>query len=230
MDYKTFFKRFGGATRTKNLAGPGAPANRRAFALPGSSELPKDFIRLCPWEAEYLFTVARRARLGIIETGRFNGGSCFVMACAAPTTPIWSIDLEPQDDERLRSLFEATGVGGNVDLIVGDSQHAKYDQIGVADLLFIDADHTYNGCLADILNWYDCLAPNGHLVFHDAYLGSWGVQDAIIDFWDDHPELEVVQSPFIGANYWTYPAGSICHFVKRGAITGPAKASAATPR
>jgi len=67
----------------------------------------------------------------------------------------------------------------------------------------------------DIVNWYDHLVPNGHLVFHDSYLGEWGVQDAIADFMDGHPELQVVQSPFIGTHYWLYPAGSMAHLIKR---------------
>ncbi len=39
---------------------------------------------------------------------------------------------------------------------------------------------------------------NGHLILHDSYLGDWGVQDAIADFMDMHPELQVIQSPFMG--------------------------------
>ena len=60
----------------------------------------------------------------------------------------------------------------------------------------------------DILNWYDHLVPNGHMLFHASYLGSHGVQDAIMDFMQNHPELEIVVSPFIGAAHWHYPAGS----------------------
>jgi predicted O-methyltransferase YrrM len=209
MDYATFFQKFGGSARTKNLQVP----NGRPFELPRESGLPKEFIRLDPWEMEYLFTVARRAKLGIVETGRFNGGSAFVMACAAPHVPIYSIDNAPQDDEQLRALFAQHGVG-NVHLIVGDS-HGKYAQIGSVDVLFIDGDHSYRGCLGDIANWYGHLAPHGHLLLHDAYCGPWGVQDAIADFMDERPELQVVTSPFIGAHHWHYPAGSIAHLIKR---------------
>jgi hypothetical protein len=60
----------------------------RAFSLPDQSGLPKNFIRLCPWEMEYLYVVARRARRGIVETGRFNGGSSFLFACAASDVPV----------------------------------------------------------------------------------------------------------------------------------------------
>ena len=229
MDYPTFFAKFGGSARSKNIItllppfiARGDPArNRRAFSLPEQSGLPKEFIRLCPWEMEYVYAVARRARRGVIETGRFNGGSCFLMACAAPDVPIHSIDIAPQNDDLLRQLFQQHDVGKNVNLIVGDSQKTKYPQIGQVDLLFVDGDHSYDGCMNDMVNWYDNLVPNGHLLVHDSYLGQWGVQDAIADFMDRHPELQVVQSPFIGAFYWHYPAGSIAHLIKR-ALVGPA--------
>jgi predicted O-methyltransferase YrrM len=225
VDYKSFFEKFGGSARTRNIATLLPPyvargevkRNLRLYSLPEQSGLPKEYIRLCPWEMEYLYAVARRARRGIIETGRYNGGSCFLMACAAPETPIYSIDIAPQNDELLRLLFEQHGVGKNVDLIVGDSQKTQYPQIGQIDLLFIDGDHSYEGCWNDMVNWYDHLVSDGHLLIHDSYLGKWGVQDAIIDLMDRHPELQVIQSPFIGAFYWHYPAGSLAHLIKRAA-------------
>jgi predicted O-methyltransferase YrrM len=223
VTYEEFYAKFGGSARTKNitqLLPPFVPRgaterNLRAFSVPEHSGLPKEFIRLDPWEMEYLFSVTRRARRGIIETGRFNGGSCFLMACAAPDVPIYSIDYGPQNDDLLRQKFKEHGVGAKVDLIVGDSQRAKYPQIGDVDVLFVDGDHTYDGCMNDMVNWYDNLVVNGHLILHDAYLGEWGVQDAIADFMDMHPELQVIQSPFIGPYYWHYQAGSIAHLIKR---------------
>jgi predicted O-methyltransferase YrrM len=223
VEYDEFYVKFGGSARTKNIAPtpppdvpPGAHArNLRPFSLPEHSGLPKEFIRLDPWEMEYLFAVARRAKRGIIETGRYNGGSCFLMACAAPDVPIYSIDLAPKNDDLLRQKFKEHGVGAKVDLIVGDSQKQKYPQIGAVDVLFVDGDHGYDGCTNDMVNWYDKLVVNGHLILHDSYLGHWGVQDAIADFMDRHPELQVIQSPFIGRQYWHYPAGSMAHLIKR---------------
>ena len=212
MNYQEFFQRFGGSARTKNMH----VVNGRKFELPRESGLPKEFIRLDPWEMEYLFVVARRARRAILEIGRLNGGSAFVMACAAPDVPIFSIDCAPQNDELLRSLFAQHRVGGNVHLIVGDSR-TPHPQITDIDMLFIDGDHSYQGCLGDIAAWYDRLAVNGHLLFHDSYCGHWGVQDAIADFMNEHRELQIVMSPFIGAHHWLYPAGSIAHLIKRGA-------------
>jgi predicted O-methyltransferase YrrM len=222
LDFDTFFAKFGGSARTKNilpdvsqLAADDLRRNKRRFTLPQQSGLPAEFIRLCPWELEYLFAVARRAKRGIIEIGRFNGGSCFVMACAAEDVPIHSIDIRPRDDGRFRQLLQQHAVGRNVNLIVGDSQKTKYPEVGEADLLFIDGEHTYEGCMNDIMNWYDHVVPGGSLLFHDSYLGKWGVQDAIVNFMNEHPELQIIQSPFIGAHYWHYPAGSIAHLLKR---------------
>ena len=212
MKYADFFRMFGGSARTKNMR----VANGRPFELPTDSGLPKEFIRLDPWEMEYLFTVARQARRGILEIGRLNGGSVFVMACAAPNVPIYSIDCAPQNDELLRALFAQHGIGDNVRLIVGDS-HSKHPQVTDIDVLFIDGDHSYQGCMGDIVNWYDHLVVRGHLLFHDAYCGHWGVQDAIADFMDGHSELQVILPPFIGAHHWLYPTGSMAHLIKRAA-------------
>ena len=210
MDYQSFFEAFGGSARTKNTG----LGNRRHCELPHESGLPKEFIRLDPWEMEYLFLVARRAKHGILEVGRFNGGSCFMMACAASDVPIYSIDIAPQDDDMLRKLFVQHQLGANVQLIVGDS-HERYPQVGIVDVAFIDGDHSYEGCMGDLVNWYDHLASGGHLILHDSYPGPWQVQDAILDFMKQHPELESVQSPYIGAMHWNYPAGSIAHLIKR---------------
>lgn len=225
MEYKHFFERFGAAARTKNIlktehAGLAAStmrqANLRRFVLPAEGALPAEFIRLCPWEMEYLFMIASHARRGILEIGRFNGGSLFVMACAARAgIPIHSIDISPRDDGLLRELLDQHCPDAAVSLIVGDSQRTTYDGIGKVDLLFIDGDHTYEGCLADVENWYGHLRNNGHLLFHDSYLGTHGVQQAIAEFMTRHPELQVIQSPFIGPAYWHYPAGSLAHFIKR---------------
>jgi predicted O-methyltransferase YrrM len=216
MIFQEFFHRFGASARTKNVLQPFRrplrdilrKRDRPIVSLPRKSGLPKGFIRLCPWEIEFLFACARRAKKGILEIGRFNGGSVFLMACANSEVPIYSIDIKPQNDLLLGQLFEMHDVGENVTLIVGDSQHTTYDNIQTFDLLFIDGDHSYDGCKADLNNWFDKLAVGGYVVFHDSYLGS-PVQDVILDFIDSTSNIEVILSPLIGRSYWRYPAGSL---------------------
>jgi len=222
MNYSEFFRKFGGSGRTKNIQKPflrgwwrsRKRGYRPTFRLPSQSLLPKEFIRLCPWEMEFLFLLSSRARAGILEIGRFNGGSSFLMSCANDVVPIYSIDIAPKDDALLQTFFAANGVGKNVHLIIGDSQRGKFDAVKGFDLLFIDGDHSYDGCMRDIENWYGQLLPGGIMLFHDSYLGGEGVQDAVIDFVAKHPELETIASPYIGASYWRNPTGSMAAFRK----------------
>jgi predicted O-methyltransferase YrrM len=229
--YHEFFLRFGASCRRKHLSSgrlqswvgnirrrlAGKPLKPqvalRTYPLPARSALPLKFIRLDPWEMDYLFTVARLARVGILETGRFNGGSVFLMAWANRSVPIWSIDIAPRNDERLRQYFQAHGVGDNVHLIVGDSQHQRDASVTAFDVLFIDGDHSYEGCWNDLENWWPLLVPGGHVVLHDSYHGC-EVQRAVIDFIQSHPS-DIIQTPFINSLHWHNPCGSLAHFRKR---------------
>ena len=98
-------------------------------------------------------------------------------------------------------------------LVVGDSQKGRFPEIGPYDLLFIDGDHSYQGCSADIANWYVGPAQNGHMLFHDSH--KLPVQDAIADFMGRHPERDWVTSPFMGSWYWQNAHGSLSHVIKR---------------
>lgn len=236
IDYQEFFSKFGGSLRTKNLvpttnsifdfknvvryllkrwpySDEVHTGNKRPYNIPSDSALPKEYIRLCPWEAEYLYLLASKAKLGIVETGRFHGGSTFMLAYANRIVPIHSVDIAPQNDALVRAYLTANDFGANVDLIVGDSQNVKYPHVGMVDMLFIDGDHSYEGCTRDLENWYPSLAPGGHIVLHDCYFGS-PVQDSVINFMREHPEVSAIQSPYIHASYWHHPCGSLAHLVR----------------
>ena len=123
-------------------------------------------------------------------------------------------DIAPQDDARLSGLLSGLGAGQNVNLIVGDSQATKYPQVGEADLLYVDGDHSYAGCSADLNNWWDKVRIGGHVVLHDSYFGIQS-QDAAIDFIESH-EVSVVVSPYKLGGHYRHAEGSLCHFIKRG--------------
>jgi predicted O-methyltransferase YrrM len=42
------------------------------------------------------------------------------------------------------------------------------------DLVFIDGDHSEQGCALDWASWHDFVAVGGHVVFHDARAGEQG--------------------------------------------------------
>jgi predicted O-methyltransferase YrrM len=196
----------------RSVVPPPPAINRRPYQLPARSGLPPEFVRLDPWEGEYVFLLASRATAGIVETGRLRGGSTFLMACANREVPIFSIDIAPKDDGALSELMARHDIGRNIRLVVGDSQRTDYPEVEEVDLLFVDGDHSYDGCLRDLQNWFPKVVPGGHVVLHDCYFGS-PVQDAAIDFARDH-DVTLVRSPYIHALHWHNPTGSLAHFVK----------------
>lgn len=200
MDYLSILK---AGARTKHM-----DARRREEYPPGP--VPKDFIRMEPWEIEYLYMVASSARVGIVETGRFNGGSVLTMAAANRDVPITSVDIAPQNDVLLMEMMKGIGIGDNVDLIVGDSQRTKYyiDR----DVVFIDGDHSYQGCLNDLNNWCTVpdFRPGGHVILHDCYHGN-EVQEAVVQFLRGKNVIMHL-TPFIPRQHRYVPTGSLCHF------------------
>jgi predicted O-methyltransferase YrrM len=230
MHFAEFYERYGASCRTKFmfripstvlgrlrlaahlLLGRVETTNRRIWSPPARSELPLEFIRLDPWEAGYLYAMAQTADRGIVEIGRFRGGSTFLLACANRSVPIWSIDRSPADDTRLRWLLTQNHVGENAELLVGNSQRDAFAEIGAFDVLFVDGDHTREGCLADLGSFFPRLSPGGHVLVHDSY-AELQVQQAVLDFVAGH-DVTVVRWPYIPHAHWHTSAGSIAHIVK----------------
>lgn len=76
--------------------------------------------------------------------------------------------------------------------IQGDSTKEKI--LGKVNVIFIDGDHTYEGCKADIDNWHPQMAKKGVMLFHDADESSPGVVQAIEEFVKNN-KLKVWYSP-----------------------------------
>jgi predicted O-methyltransferase YrrM len=174
----------------------------------------REFIRIDPWELSYLVWAAAYAKRGIVEIGRYNGGSTLMFALANPRVPVYSVDIAPQDDARLRRVLADHEAGDNVRLLVGDSQRGEFTEIrpGGYDLLLIDGDHSYDGCLADLTNWWPGLAAGGSVLLHDCYHGS-EVQEAAATFFARH-QARFVRGANIPAAHWLTAEGSIAHALK----------------
>ena len=61
------------------------------------------------------------------------------------------------------------------------------------DMVFIDGDHSYEGCKQDIQHWYSKVKPGGWLCGHDYKHPSYnfGVHLAVDEFLTQHPELSL---------------------------------------
>jgi hypothetical protein len=71
------------------------------------------------------------------------------------------------------------------------SQHFKDESF---DLIYIDANHSYEGCLLDIEGWIKKIKLGGCICGHD-YLdgsfwgGNFGVKRAVLDFFGKNPDI-----------------------------------------
>jgi len=70
---------------------------------------------------------------------------------------------------------------------------------GSLDFAFIDADHTYEGCLADIRAWYPKVRPGGLIGGHDYGRDDKGDVTGAVHGFFDPPGLPVEVSDF---NCW----------------------------
>ena len=93
-------------------------------------------------------------------------------------------DIMPGDVTTLRGFLKHMEPFDNVTTVVGDSQTVgRVIADNCADLVFVDAGHTYKCVAADIKSWLPKLRPNGVIAFHDYPLkeghGHLGVKKAV---------------------------------------------------
>lgn len=119
-------------------------------------------------EGKLLYDVANSLPDGstIVELGRMHGGTTIILAAANPLSKVITIDNAPTNDEKLQEQLKQMGLT-NVDIVHGNTQTHPNEHWDV-DMLFIDADHSKRGCLADFYHWFPRVKPGGHIVFHDA--------------------------------------------------------------
>lgn len=116
-----------------------------------------------------------------LEVGVHQGRSLWTARFAAKkSVEVWGVDLV--DDPKI--------VGTH--FIKGDSTKVDFDK--VIDVIFIDGNHSYEGCKADIENWYPRIKENGIMLFHDCDETSPGVVRAVKEFVEEF-NLNVFYSP-----------------------------------
>lgn len=241
MDFNAFEKKFGGSFRNKYIYGAfinmlpsvkttiyrlakrdfknafapyARPHNLRSYKKNFLSPLGRGFIRLCPWEADYLYSIGSLSRKGILEIGRFQGGSTFLLRASAPeNTTVHSIDIAPIDDRNLVRVLNKFGLNKLLNLYIDDSTTTEIHCQFEYDVLWIDGDHSYEGCLSDLRRFTPRLASGGHILLHDAYCGS-PVFNAINTFIAENKDIKPINNIFKPSHHWTDPHGSIAHLIK----------------
>lgn len=138
-----------------------------------SSPSNRGLLRMDFDEAAALYTYCACLENGVVvELGRYKGGSTILISSAlGHKVSLVSIDSTPQDDAALSRLLRKVGTSERVELIRGYSSATLTS--GPIRLVFIDADHAYDGVTADVVAWGQRLEPGGYLIFHDAARARW---------------------------------------------------------
>lgn len=109
-----------------------------------------------------------------LEIGVDKGKSLSVARMVvSPSVKVIGVDI--QDDPKVEGTI----------FYKGDSvEVAKTYTEGKIDVLFIDGDHSYEGCKRDIDAWVPHLKENGVVLFHDCDESSpgvmWAVTEAVV--------------------------------------------------
>lgn len=155
-------------------------------------------------DARLLLAAATGARR-VVEIGVYEGASAHaLLAVLAPGAELHLIDPFGQAPDALPAGWAASGsatraalaraarrLRGAAPRIVWHiaCSHEVAPRFGAAaDLVFIDGDHSEQGCERDWLQWRELVAPGGRVVFHDARAGRPGGRGlpgptAVVDRW-----------------------------------------------
>lgn len=137
--------------------------------------------RLNIGEAGLIWQTVRRAKVGVVEIGRYRGGSASLIAAAIAdlNIPFTSVDkglvLSPACGEYLQARQQQ---GQTIHLQMCDSK--VFTPEHSCDVVFIDGDHSYDGVRSDFINICRYLVPDSIVMFHDAVLGSCGASPGVI--------------------------------------------------
>lgn len=119
----------------------------------------------------------------VAEIGTLEGEFLSVIA-KSNATEIWSIDLWQECPENMAkndsrasqdildkmycNILEIAKIDPRIHVLRKDSQVAHMDfNDKYFDLIYIDADHSYNGIKADLYNWWPKVNNGGMLCGHD---------------------------------------------------------------
>ena len=112
-----------------------------------------------------------------LEVGVDKGRSLDIaMRMAHPSVDINGVDVRPDPGVPNTYFYQ-------LDSHLSESAEKVGKNI---DVLFIDGDHTYEGCKADIDVWSKWVVPGGVMLFHDADDTSPGVVKAINEYCEEN--------------------------------------------
>lgn len=156
-------------------------------------------------ESRFLYEAAAGRRV-IVEIGSYRGKSCAMLALGSASDDamraghVTAIDphlssagagttnYNAEDERVFNETMQRLGVAERVTHIVKTSHDARAGWPDTPiDLLWIDGDHSYEGCSTDLADWSGLVKPGGVLACHD-YGHREGVRRAWAEHIGAHPE------------------------------------------
>jgi predicted O-methyltransferase YrrM len=146
---------------------------------------------LHPLEGRFLYWLARNVPDGglALEVGSYKGKSSCCLAAGLrkdarlACVDTWMIHALPYDlttDMMPLFLESSSSYRKMIETHRGLSAAVAASWNRPIDLLFVDGDHSYDGCGSDIRAWLPFVRPGGWVAFHDS--AEVGVSRAIAEF------------------------------------------------
>ena len=141
-------------------------------------------------EGKFLYWLARQVpQEGLaMEIGSFKGKSSCFLAAGLPAmaklicVDTWNNDAMPYDSQSdvLPEFVKNTATyQQQIEIRRGHSLEVASTWSRTIDFLFIDGDHSYEGCSTDLAAWLPFIKQGGWIAFHDS--GEPGVARAIAE-------------------------------------------------
>ena len=137
------------------------------------------------FDAQVLIPEVEKLTAGEIymEIGVDKGKSLFIArSVIKPDINMYAVDINFTDE--LKTYLLENPLLGEFFWMSSKTVAQVWRQRGMPKIyvLFIDGDHSYEGCKTDIDSWYPHMAENGVMLFHDCDESSPGVMQAVAEF------------------------------------------------
>lgn len=127
----------------------------------------------------------------VLEIGTRDGCSTLALLAALEKTNGKLVSIDINDCPIARKRIEACGLSSHWHFIKGHSDDvvSAASSFGPFDILFIDANHSYEQCRKDFNNYSKMLAPAGFVALHDPILFSGGVGRVVSELRASYSEI-----------------------------------------
>jgi predicted O-methyltransferase YrrM len=138
--------------------------------------------------AMFLYLLIKSQKLKkVVEIGVDRGYSTRFLCHAAKEIGGEVISVDKEVNEGLKS--ELGGLADYWRFVNKDSSTAgnEWDE-GEIDLIFVDGDHSFQGCNKDIEAWWPHIRVGGYMILHDYAVGSEVDIAALKNLWGSNSE------------------------------------------